>query len=317
MKENRSLFFPLLLIASGVTWLMISMGRLDSSNLWALTHIWPFVLIALGAGLILRGFWRPFGMLVSALVVIGAFLAVFYAPQLGWNDGPNFNLESGVFGGVPGSGVVKTEKRDVESFDSISIRYPAEVTVTQGKVESLSIESDDNVLPQIRTKVVDGVLVIENTEEGYSKRVTPTQSIRITIVVKDLRKVDFSSAGTLSVSGLKTDSFELNLSGAGEVTFSKVDFTHMTVRLSGAGSISADGTVDVLDATISGAGNIEAEGLAVSKATVRISGLGSATVRVEDELSAHISGAGSIDYYGDPQVEESISGAGSINKAGE
>ena len=317
MKENRSLFFPLLLIAGGVTWLMISTGRLETSNLWALTHIWPFVLIALGAGLILRGFWRPFGMLVSALVVVGAFLAVFYAPQLGWNEGPDFQLESGVFGGVPGSGVVKTEKRDVKNFDSISIRYPAEVTITQGKVESLSIESDDNVLPQMRTEVVDGVLVIRNVEDKYSKRVSPTQSIRITIVVKDLSKIDFSSAGILTVDGLKTDDFELNLSGAGEVTFSDVDFKHMTIKLSGAGSITADGNVEVLDVTINGAGNIEAEGLKALKATVRISGLGSATVRVEDELSAHISGAGSIDYYGDPKVEESISGAGSINKAGE
>ncbi len=317
MKENRSLFFPLLLIAIGATWLMISTGRLEESNLWALTHIWPFVLIALGAGLILRGFYRPLGMLVSALVVVGAFLAVFYAPQLGWNDGPNFNLESGVFGGVPGSGVVETEKRDVQNFDSITIRYPAEVIVTQGKVESLSIEAEDNVLPQLRTEVRDGTLVIENSEDNFSKRVGATKVIRVTIVVKDLSKIDFSSAGTLSVDGLKADDFELNLSGAGEVTFSDVDFKNMTLRLSGAGSITGTGKVDTLDATISGLGEISAEGLAVSKATVRISGAGSATVRVSDELTAIISGAGSIDYYGDPNVEERISGAGSINKAGE
>jgi len=316
MKQNRSLFFPLLLIAGGALWLMISLGRLDASNLWALTHIWPFVLIALGLGLILRGFWRPLGMIISALVVVGAFLSVLYAPQLGWNDGPSLSLQSGVFGGVPGSSVVKTENRDVSGFNSISIRYPAEVTVTQGTVESLSITSDDNVMPQMSTAVVNGTLVIENTEDKFSKRVSPTKSIRIAIVVKDLSQVDFSSAGTLALNGLTADGFELNLSGAGEVTFSKVDIKKMTLRLSGAGTITGDGTVDELDATISGLGSIEAERLTASIATVRISGAGSATVRVNDELTATVSGAGSIDYYGDPKVTEKISGAGSINRAG-
>ena len=84
MNENRSLFWPLTLIAAGVIWLMISMGQIPAGNLWALTHIWPFVLIALGVGLILRGLWRPLGMAVTALVVIGAAGAIVFAPGGGY-----------------------------------------------------------------------------------------------------------------------------------------------------------------------------------------------------------------------------------------
>ena len=50
MQQKRSLFGPLLLIAAGVIWLLIRAGTIPSSNLWALTYIWPFLLIAAGIG---------------------------------------------------------------------------------------------------------------------------------------------------------------------------------------------------------------------------------------------------------------------------
>ena len=90
MKE-RSIFWPLVMIAAGLLWLMIGMGIIPRANLWALTHTFPFLLIALGVGLILRSYWRFAGMLVSLLVVAGAVMAVIYAPQLGWDDAPTWS----------------------------------------------------------------------------------------------------------------------------------------------------------------------------------------------------------------------------------
>ena len=55
MSQPKSIFGPLLLIAAGAIWLLIQSGNLASGNLWALTHIWPYLLIAAGIGLILRG----------------------------------------------------------------------------------------------------------------------------------------------------------------------------------------------------------------------------------------------------------------------
>ena len=44
--NQRSLFWPLTLIATGVIWLLVSMNVIPAANLWALTYIWPYVLIA-------------------------------------------------------------------------------------------------------------------------------------------------------------------------------------------------------------------------------------------------------------------------------
>ena len=41
MRE-RTIFFPLFLIAAGGIWLLINMGQVPVENLWALVRIWPF-----------------------------------------------------------------------------------------------------------------------------------------------------------------------------------------------------------------------------------------------------------------------------------
>lgn len=317
MKEPRSLFWPLTFIAAGILWLMINMNLIPAGNLWALTHIWPYLLIALGAGLILRSFWRPFGMIVSALVVFGAFAAVYYAPQLGWEGAPQWDINNNFNGSVPGSGVVAKETRKAEDFNAISVRFPAEVVIRQGSKESVTVEAENNLLPQLTTSVRSGTLVIENSEADWSKRVNPTETVKITIIVKNLKEINFSSAGVLVVEQLASDELNLSISGAGEVTLSGLKVGKLDIGLSGAGTIRADGKADNVSISISGLGSFEGASLSSQVANIEISGAGSASLRVEKELTARVSGAGSINYYGDPTVDKHVSGAGAVNKAGD
>ena len=311
---QRSLFWPLVLIATGVIWLLVSMNVIPAANLWALTYIWPYVLIVLGLGLILRSYLPAAGWIVSALIVIGAVAAIIYAPQLGWAGGPNLGFGSDFGGGVAGSGKIKSETREVQGFLAVSINYPADVVIEQDKVESVKIEADDNLLPQLTTEVQDGTLVIRNKEKTWSKRVDPSQSVKITIRVKDLHQIEFSSAGNLRVEGLKTDELSVNLNGVGEMILNELDVSRLQGRLSGAGNIKANGVADELDLRISGVGGFDAPKLESRVANVRISGAGNATVNVLDDLTARVSGAGSINYYGSPTLHEEISGAGSVSQ---
>lgn len=320
MKE-RSIFWPLVMIAAGVLWLLIGMGIIPRANLWALSHTLPFLLIALGAGLILRAYWRFAGMLVSLLVVAGAMMAVVYAPQLGWDDAPSWNwtmwdINPELGGAVTGSGVIKTETRQVSDFNSIVVDYPADITVRQGKSESLEIEADDNLLSQLSTDVRNGSLHLENTERNWRERVNPSKSVVVTITVVDLNNIQFPTAGKMLVDGLKTDSLDVSVSGAGDVTLTDLDAGNLNFNLSGAGNINLDGAAESLNLHISGLGNFNGGNLQSEDADVAISGAGSATVWAERKLSARISGAGSIDYFGSPNVSENISGVGSVHKIG-
>ena len=62
--RNRSLFWPFFLIATGIAWFLIELGRIPVENLWALMYIWPFFLMAAGVGLILRTRWPVARMFV-------------------------------------------------------------------------------------------------------------------------------------------------------------------------------------------------------------------------------------------------------------
>jgi hypothetical protein len=320
MQQNRSLFGPLLLIAAGVVWLLVKSGTVPAANLWALTHIWPFLLIAAGLGIILRSYWRYTSMVLDVLLIGGAVLAILYAPQLGWSRPPMmvFGTEGDMFfgPGERGSGNVISQTREVSGFDAVSVEYPAEVNIKQGTSESLKIEAEDNLLPNLKTQVRNGKLEIFYRREG-GKHVNPTKPVKITIVVKDLKDVDFTSAGELTIEKLKTDNLDVSLSGAGNLNLDGIQVQGLQISLSGAGSMTASGTTDDLDMNISGFGDFDGADLHGKEARVNISGAGSATVWVDNDLNAQISGAGSISYYGSPSVTRQISGVGGVDHAGD
>jgi len=321
MEHRRSIFGPLLLIATGAVWLLMKSGNIPSANLWALTHVWPFLLIAAGIGIILRPLWKFTGVLLDILIIGGLVLAVVYAPKFGWAS-PSMGFvawdgDSAYFGpSEPGSGVIKSQTREVSDFHEIEIDYPAQVVITQGKAASVKIEAEDNVLPGLITQVKNGTLKIFYKADD-DKHVNPTKAVKITIVVKNLDKVDFSSAGELTINGLKTNELDFGLDGAGKVTINDITTKTLKIDLNGAGSLGATGTADSLDVNISGFGSFEGEDLHSQIASINISGAGSATVWVDDELDANVSGAGSIDYYGSASVTKNVSGVGGVNRKGD
>jgi hypothetical protein len=300
-------------------WLLVRSGAIPAGNLWALTHIWPFLLIAAGLGLILRPYWRYSSVLLDVVVIGGAVLAILYAPRLGWAN-PNmvFMIGDNDFYVGPterGSRNVVSETRKVSGFDSIEVSYPAEVFVSQGSSESVTVEADDNLLPGLKTEVQSKTLKIFYKVQD-NKRVIPSKTVKITIVVKDLKDVNFESAGELNLTGIETDDLNVSVSGAGNLELEKISARNLSVVLSGAGSMTASGTTDDLHVVISGFGSYDGQDMHSQSADVNLSGAGSATVWVDEKLDAQISGAGSVEYYGDASVRKNISGVGGVNHVG-
>jgi hypothetical protein len=220
-------------------------------------------------------------------------------------------------GGVPGSGNVQMETRDLGAFEAVSIEYPgAEITIQQGDKETVEIEADDNLLPQLSTEVVSGRLTIKNMETDWKSIVNPSKPVKINVTVKDLNEIELSApVGNLELNNLQADTLKLVLSGGAQIKINGIQVNLLDTDLSGAGSIQASGTTDELKLILSGLGSFHATELESNIATIELSGMGDATVRVEQELTATITGAGSIEYFGNPRVKQNITGAGSIKPA--
>jgi hypothetical protein len=215
-----------------------------------------------------------------------------------------------------GSGNVVTEERQVSGFDSVALSGVGEVIITQGDQESLTIETDDNLMRYIETEVRNGTL-----ELGFASNTIPipSRSIVFRVSVVNLTGLDSSGAGSFEIDGLDTDRLRVTLSGAGDIGIDSLNASDLEIQASGAGNIQAAGAVATQEIDLSGLGNYNAPDLESRTASVRISGAGNAVVWVLDTLDVEISGAGNVEYYGSPTatVTEDLIGAGRVTRQGE
>lgn len=227
----------------------------------------------------------------------------------------NFVTNLGVRGITP-SDVNISENRDVSGFDAVEFSTFGKLNIMQGDVESLNISGPDNLVPEVRTSVRNGRLIIE-TDEGLTIRpISKNIEMTFTLVVKDLTSLSISGLGDVQVETLSTPSLDINMSGAGRIVQNQITTDDLTINLSGLGGIEISGQAAQAEIDISGAGSVDAPDLQVQTARVNVSGLGGATLWVTEQLTGDISGAGSISYYGDPQTITTSSGLGDFKSLG-
>lgn len=215
---------------------------------------------------------------------------------------------------INGSGDLISETRQVTDFDSIALSGSGVVIVTQGGNESLTIETDDNVMDHVRAEVEGRTLKL-----GFEERlnvIAPTRLI-FNVGIDDLKDLTISGSGDIESDMIETGRLEAAISGSGAVKIDDLTTDGVTAKISGSGEIDLTGKSTTQDVTISGSGKYLAGRLCSESVTVKISGSGDATVCASETLDSSISGSGSVYYYGRPSINSSGSGSGKINNLGE
>ena len=192
--------------------------------------------------------------------------------------------------GVKGSCNLKIEKRELAAFKAIDTTGAYEVEVMCQKPASFEIETDDNILPLIKSEVRDGVLYV-TSEKSYN----PSRAVTVRIGLPELTAVSSQGAGDVSIQDAKSDDLK--------------------IASMGAASIKAAGKVRSATISSSGAGDIDANRLQAEKARVTVAGAASVSVYATEQLDVSVAGVGSVTYSGNPKtVNKSVSGIGSVNK---
>jgi len=200
------------------------------------------------------------------------------------------------FRSIKGSGDLITESMEVSSFDRVSLSGIGKVIITQGKGESLSIETDDNVMEHISVEV-DGRTLKLGFKNGFNA-ISPTQ-LKFSVGVDALSGLAISGSGDIESDELETGHLEVKVSGSGRVQIADLNADMVNAEISGAGDIKLTGDATMQDVEISGAGNYLAGDLCSESVRVSISGSGNATVCATDTLDSDISGNGKINNLGD------------------
>jgi hypothetical protein len=253
---------------------------------------------------------------------------------------------------IYGSGNVIAEERPVSGFDRVSLSGIGDVIITQGEEESLTVETDDNLMEYIETRVENGTLVLRFADEVDALR--PSETILFHLTVKEIVGLSLGGIGDISAPTLDTDRLEIDLGGVGDVSIGSfaAAVTSLEIDLGGAGDVvidslvaeefsirlGGDGDVDVGSLAaeesvvhINGAGDVKLAGQVVKQAIflggagehdaarlesqttiVEAGGAGTVTVWATDSLDVNIGGPSTVAYYGDPTVTKSISRVGHL-----
>lgn len=192
--------------------------------------------------------------------------------------------------GVQGSGVRKTEKRDLPAFKSIETNGAFAIQVTCQPAASFEIEGDDNLLPLVKTEVRNGVLRIFN-DGSY----TATRAITVRMTLPDLEAISSTGAADIQVANVKND--------------------QLTISSQGAGRIEAAGETKLVHISSTGAGQIDTGRLRAERAKVSVTGAAHVDVYASQQVDVTVSGVGQVTYGGNPPVvNKSVTGLGSVSK---
>ncbi|MCX6832411.1 MAG: DUF2807 domain-containing protein [candidate division Zixibacteria bacterium] len=226
----------------------------------------------------------------SAIVVLLAFAII-----AGWDVAAAAGNRRTIisFGGSNverGSGRMVTEQRNIGSFDRIESNIGADIMVSIGATQSVSLTYDDNLIGYVTTKVRGRKLVIES-----SRSFSSSSDCQIKIVVPRLEEVSVGGSGKIEVVGLDADRFSVEIDGSADVV--------------------ASGEVGELVIEVNGSGNVDTRDLVAGEATVEINGSGDVSVMARDYLTATVNGSGDIVYTGNPsQVVKNVEGSGRIRR---
>jgi len=219
---------------------------------------------------------------------------------------------------IQGSGNVITETRPVSNFDRIALSGSGKVILTQGGSESLSIETDDNVMEHVKSEVEGGTLklgLVTGVQTGVN--IQSTSRLVFFVGVDDLTGLTISGSGEVESDMIKTDRLDTTVSGSGEVQIVELAAGEVKVEIDGSGEIDLTGDAAAQDVTISGSGKYLGGDLCSVSVNVSIGGSGNATVCATETLDAKVNGSGSVNYYGQPSVNISGGDSEKINSLGE
>jgi hypothetical protein len=191
---------------------------------------------------------------------------------------------------IRGNGSIKTETRDVAAFENVKCDGGYDVQINCQEKQSLTIETDENLLSRIKTEVHNNTLHIDTKGILF-----PTDGIRITISVPNITEFTANGSTDGDINNINNNTLEIGINGSGKL--------HLNGK---------SGTVKI---NTSGSSKIDATSLISEDSDIQINGSGNIQVYAANSVSVQINGSGTVKYKGEPKsVNQQINGSGKIIK---
>lgn len=215
---------------------------------------------------------------------------------------------------VDGNGVIKRQQRTLGHFTGVASGLSGKVEVRLGNTESVTIETDDNLLPLIDTVVEDGTLRIRPTRRNLNLQ---TRNMKIVVQAIAVDRLSLGGAGSIDSDPLRGPKVQIDLGGSGSIFVHGIESDAVSVSLGGSGDFKAGaGSARRVSISIGGSGNVSMPQVRSDAVSVSVAGSGEATVWARESLSMTVAGSGDVNYYGDPRVSKTVVGSGTARRLG-
>lgn len=275
-RTYRSLFWPIVLIGTGVIWLLGSMGVIPNATFGVLLSLWPVILIVIGLD-ILIGRKSPIGGAIVGLIGVGLVAAaLIVGPSLGLATGGTLktqNLSADI-------GQAVTAEIDL-NFDTQPVRIYAlddKTTLFKGKIDYYGTLSFNDSGTENRRISLD-----QNANTSWNIPWDPNASWEIGLTPNlpiDLSIDGASGSTNLDLSNLRLTAFAFDQgSGSANLELPASTQPYTAVLNGGSGSLSlslpVDGDITLRLDRGSGSTNIDIPAGTAVQLEIRDSGSGS------------------------------------------
>lgn len=217
---------------------------------------------------------------------------------------------NGIFNGIKGTGNVQKEMRSVSGkFTKISVSRGIEVIVEQGNDVFIEVETDQNLLKHIITKVENGTLVVTSDENIYS---ADAETVHVKLPIIDGLETT-SGSNIKSKSILKGTNIAIKSSSGSEIEAALEYDTISSESISGS-SINLSGKTLKSTSQSSSGSTIDATGLFANEVVAEATSGSSTEVHPLVSLKGKASSGASINYDSNPKtVSKEETSGGSVS----
>jgi hypothetical protein len=198
---------------------------------------------------------------------------------------------------VKGNGNVTTESRPVKAFKKLEINGIFDVIITQGDVEAVSVETDENLQEFILIEQDGDRLSLNTSSEVNFKKST---KMNVYVTVKSMTHLSSNGIGDVKTENqLNGKKLTVDISGVGDVDLN-MNYGSLEFDYQGVGDVLLKGDVAKVDMDCMGVGNVKAYDLNTKEVKLDQSGVGDTEFFASDAVDIDFSGVGNVRYKGNP-----------------
>lgn len=207
-----------------------------------------------------------------------------------------------------GDGPTVNKELSLPPFHSLVLDISADVFITEGEAQSITVEGQENIIDQLELDVRNETWEIDFEQSCIYNH----DDLKIFITLPEIRSIEIDGSGNVVGENTFTgDNIDLTIDGSGDMDLA-LEVKEVNARVEGSGDFELEGLADVVRYYVRGSGDIRAFDLEALEADVEIRGSGSVEVTVVDFLKVDIDGSGDVFYKGNPELDVRVDGSGEV-----